>query len=42
MKLETERYLAKADECLANAARTTITNDAGRSAYLAAFQPHKH
>ena len=37
MKLETERYLAKADECLANAARTTITNDAGRSAYLAAF-----
>ena len=37
MKLETERYLATAAECLANAAGTTITNDAGRSAYLAAF-----
>jgi uncharacterized protein (UPF0332 family) len=37
MKPETEHYLAKADQCLENAARTTITNDAGRSAYLAAF-----
>ena len=40
MKLETTRYLAKAGQCLSNARSMfviNLSNDAARSAYLAAF-----